>query len=461
MEVLITFTKRNKFVVAFFLVVFASRITFYSPWLEDWDSVQYVLAIKNFSLLEHTPHPPGYPVYIMAGRFINIFINDSAFALTFLSILSGSALVVFYFLLAKKFMNTWLAGLTSVTLLSLPAVWLLSEVALTNIVGLFTTTFIAILIQNGFKKPKLLYFGAFLAGLSLGVRFAEYSVLCSLLFVTLVFRKKLVDFIKVAIYFIAGLLLWLVPTIQDTGLKNFIRLYEEQSAYIRSHDSIFAANITFTSRLHSIKWLIDIGFTKWFFVFLTIIFIYLVKDWRKKITNFDYWFLSTWLVAYIVPLLFIYNLEVPRHVLPLSVPVLLLTGKVANKSNLVRTLVVVSVFPIFVTGAKMAQLQHIVLPPTVAPAKYIQSNFNPDNTTVVSTFTYRQIQHYAPEFMNYYGVLPTNLNSEYLILEHNGGLHFTVPDDYQFEKTIEFNEDKALFPRVSSTKLFIYEKSPR
>ena len=32
-----------------------------SRWLDDWDSVQFALALERLSLTEHRPHPPGRP----------------------------------------------------------------------------------------------------------------------------------------------------------------------------------------------------------------------------------------------------------------------------------------------------------------------------------------------------------------------------------------------------------------
>jgi len=36
--------------------------------LEDIDSVNFALGLRHFDVAEHRPHPPGYPVYVAAGR---------------------------------------------------------------------------------------------------------------------------------------------------------------------------------------------------------------------------------------------------------------------------------------------------------------------------------------------------------------------------------------------------------
>jgi hypothetical protein len=36
--------------------------------LEDIDSVNFALGIRDFDVAAHRPHPPGYPIYIAAGK---------------------------------------------------------------------------------------------------------------------------------------------------------------------------------------------------------------------------------------------------------------------------------------------------------------------------------------------------------------------------------------------------------
>ena len=50
------------FIVVLSLIL---RLLYISPWLEDWDSVQFALAMNNYSLDLHQPHAPGYPLYIL------------------------------------------------------------------------------------------------------------------------------------------------------------------------------------------------------------------------------------------------------------------------------------------------------------------------------------------------------------------------------------------------------------
>src|SRR5687767_2337111 len=47
---------------------FAAHLPSLAPSLEDIDSINYALGLRDFDPARHQPHPPGSPVYIVLGR---------------------------------------------------------------------------------------------------------------------------------------------------------------------------------------------------------------------------------------------------------------------------------------------------------------------------------------------------------------------------------------------------------
>src|SRR5215212_2432177 len=45
-----------------------AHLPFLAPSLEDIDSINFALGLREFDVAKHQPHPPGYPVYIALGR---------------------------------------------------------------------------------------------------------------------------------------------------------------------------------------------------------------------------------------------------------------------------------------------------------------------------------------------------------------------------------------------------------
>ncbi|HEU0016851.1 MAG TPA: DUF2723 domain-containing protein [Methyloceanibacter sp.] len=70
-----------------------------SHWLDDWDSINFAFALDDFDVLHHQPHPPGYPIYVAAGKLVYRVVADHAAALTLVSALAGAVIAsMFYFL---------------------------------------------------------------------------------------------------------------------------------------------------------------------------------------------------------------------------------------------------------------------------------------------------------------------------------------------------------------------------
>src|SRR6266540_3289872 len=60
-------------VSAIALAYLALHLPFLAPNLEDVDSINFALGLRDFDPGRHQPHPPGYPVYIALGR-VSLFL---------------------------------------------------------------------------------------------------------------------------------------------------------------------------------------------------------------------------------------------------------------------------------------------------------------------------------------------------------------------------------------------------
>jgi hypothetical protein len=55
-------------VPAFALMLLIGHVPLVARSLEDIDSVNFALALHDFDVRKHQPHPPGYPVVVALGR---------------------------------------------------------------------------------------------------------------------------------------------------------------------------------------------------------------------------------------------------------------------------------------------------------------------------------------------------------------------------------------------------------
>src|SRR5438309_9492015 len=71
----------NTFAVAaagLVIIAVATRIPFMTNTLYAFDSANYALAVRDFyNVAFHQPHPPGYPLYVLFARAIDLVVQDA------------------------------------------------------------------------------------------------------------------------------------------------------------------------------------------------------------------------------------------------------------------------------------------------------------------------------------------------------------------------------------------------
>lgn len=115
------------------LVVVVSRWFDHSQFLYLADSVKYGLALDNYDITIHQPHPPGYALYVLLGKLIYLLTHDANLSLIMVGIiLSIGALYAVYYL-AKTVYGQPTAWVAVLLFASAPVVWFHGQVALSYI----------------------------------------------------------------------------------------------------------------------------------------------------------------------------------------------------------------------------------------------------------------------------------------------------------------------------------------
>ena len=79
------------------LVTLLSRWPYRARMLYNWDAVQFALALHEFDVAKHQPHPPGYLLYVGLGRLLNASLGDPTLAYVALAMLfsAGTTFVLY------------------------------------------------------------------------------------------------------------------------------------------------------------------------------------------------------------------------------------------------------------------------------------------------------------------------------------------------------------------------------
>jgi hypothetical protein len=54
--------------LALLLIFFGVHLACLPTTLEDLDSINFALGVRQFDVARHQPHPPGYPVFIALAK---------------------------------------------------------------------------------------------------------------------------------------------------------------------------------------------------------------------------------------------------------------------------------------------------------------------------------------------------------------------------------------------------------
>ncbi|MFN2555487.1 MAG: glycosyltransferase family 39 protein [Nitriliruptorales bacterium] len=117
------------------LLSLALHLPLRGRYLTNWDSVNYALGVRDFDLVHHQPHPPGYIGYIAVGRLLSYLTGEASAALTLLSAVGGSFATAALYLLVRRFTASRHALVAAVLFGTSPLVLYYSAVALTYIVA--------------------------------------------------------------------------------------------------------------------------------------------------------------------------------------------------------------------------------------------------------------------------------------------------------------------------------------
>jgi hypothetical protein len=88
---------------------FVLCLAYFTKWPTEWDSVQLTFGVSRFDIREGSPHPPGYWLYVFAGRLVRAATPLNAqHSLQLLAALAAAATVGLVYVVGRDAKNRWL-----------------------------------------------------------------------------------------------------------------------------------------------------------------------------------------------------------------------------------------------------------------------------------------------------------------------------------------------------------------
>ena len=202
--------------------------------LDDFDSINFALALEDFNIPAHQPHPFGYPIEVATGRLALMVTGNALNALLLVSSLAGSAGILLIYRLASSWFSPRLALLVASMTAVTPLWWLNSIKAMSDMLGMALLLLAVIPLQRYWlgRAERALWTAALLAGLAVGGRVHNAFLLAPMLAAALLrHRAGIRSWLAVAVFGLVGVGIWLVPMLVLTGPEAYWQSLGDQLAW--------------------------------------------------------------------------------------------------------------------------------------------------------------------------------------------------------------------------------------
>jgi hypothetical protein len=160
-------------IVVLALAFLALHLPYLPASLEDLDSINFALGIREFDVAHHQPHPPGYPIYIVLAKGVRALGASETIALALVSVVAGALGILAMGALFRRLddnsrRSAWPIAAVAVAMTS-PLYWFSAVRPLSDMAGLAAALAIQAMTLSA-TTERGLSAAALCAGLATGVR---------------------------------------------------------------------------------------------------------------------------------------------------------------------------------------------------------------------------------------------------------------------------------------------------
>lgn len=223
-----------------FIITLLTRIPFTSKLLYNLDSVHFALALEKYDVYLHQPHPPGYFLYVMVGRAINLFVHDAHTSYLTISVIASGLTVVAVHYLGCAIFNRETGRWAALLALTSPLLWFYGEVALTYIIEACFSAYLAFLCWKMLQgDQRSVWYSTIALGVAGGIRQQTLLFLFPLWIYSLKgfpFQKK----VSAVLLLGCVILTWLLPMFFATGgAIHYFSALREQWDFFLGYGTVF------------------------------------------------------------------------------------------------------------------------------------------------------------------------------------------------------------------------------
>jgi hypothetical protein len=230
--------RQRAVVLAVALFCAATRFLAMARTVWEWDEALFTMAMRDFDVTLHHPHPPGFPVYIALAKLVRLVVADDFRALQAVNLAAAVLVFPALFLFARELRLRFVTAVSAAALFAFfPNVWFFGGGAFSDIPSIVLVIFAAAFLLRGIRDPKGYFLGTFLLALAIGIR--PQNLLVGLVPGVLATRRR--RWWEVLLALLIGVTIVGAAfggAIQATGsVDEYVRMVREHGDYISRVDS--------------------------------------------------------------------------------------------------------------------------------------------------------------------------------------------------------------------------------
>ncbi len=223
------------------IVIFASRIAIAPRTFWEHDEILFAQGVQSFEPLKFHPHPPGYPLYILLAKFVNLFAHDVFTSLVWISIVSC---VVGFIALARLFRH--LIGDADAAVAGAMLVYFAAAMLVHSVLPMSDSpafafaalTLLAIVHLREETHERAAILTGIAASCAIGIRPQLLIPLAPVLLVALAEMRRQRQRVASVVSFSFVSFLWFLPLVDAAGGFGPLMAWERKQAdYVAVHDA--------------------------------------------------------------------------------------------------------------------------------------------------------------------------------------------------------------------------------
>ncbi|HEX6099095.1 MAG TPA: hypothetical protein VF432_22470 [Thermoanaerobaculia bacterium] len=224
------------------LIVGLTRFLAFARSVNDWDEATFSLGVREYDLNFHHPHPPGYPLFVLAAKAVHLLGVDEYRSLQVVVLLGSFFLLPALVAFARECGFGFVTAVCGATIFAfLPNVWIYSGTGFSDIPSTAVGFTACWLLLRGRRDGRAYLLGAIVLGIAAGMRTPNLLIGAAPAIVATVHRLRARDFRNVvAATLLGGAIVggsYLGAALASGTLEQYRSVLRQQSEYVRTVDS--------------------------------------------------------------------------------------------------------------------------------------------------------------------------------------------------------------------------------